>query len=123
MTGKRVIRYALFDTNWWKSFVHLRLAVNMGDRGCLSLYGKDPDAHRLIADHLVSEFRVRTQGRGRCVDEWKLRPNSGENHLLDCIVGCAVAASIQGVVPPGAGKPERPKPRMRLSEIQKRSRQ
>jgi hypothetical protein len=95
--GKRAVRYALFDTNYWKSFVHARLSVAMGDRGCLSLFGAKPDAHRLFADHLVAEFRVRTEGRGRTVDEWKLRPDRPDNHWLDCVVGNAVAASIQGV--------------------------
>src|SRR5690606_16300724 len=29
--GKRSIRYVLIDTNFWKTFVHARLAVPMGD--------------------------------------------------------------------------------------------
>ena len=37
--GKRAVRHVLIDTNYWKSFVHARLAVAMGDRGCLSLFG------------------------------------------------------------------------------------
>ena len=97
MIGKRAIRHVLFDTNYWKSFIHTRLAVAMGDRGCLSLFGDDPHRHRMLAEHLVAEYRVRTTGRGRTVDEWKLRPERPDNHLLDCIVGCAVAASMQGV--------------------------
>lgn len=50
--GKRAIRHVLYDTNWWKSFVHARLAVAMGDRGCLSLFGDSPETHRLLAEHL-----------------------------------------------------------------------
>jgi len=69
----------------------------MGDRGCLSLFGEKPDAHRLLADHLTSEFRVKTTGRGRDVDEWKLRPGRPDNHWLDCLTGAAVAASMLGV--------------------------
>ena len=42
--GKRAIRHVVFDTNYWKSFVHARLAVAMGDRGCLSLFGDDPNS-------------------------------------------------------------------------------
>ncbi len=52
--------------------------------------------HRLFAEHLTAEYRVKTEGRGRSVDEWKSRPERGDNHWLDCIVGCAVAASMQG---------------------------
>lgn len=94
--GKRAIRHIIYDTNYWKSFVHSRFAVAMGDPGCLALWGRSADAHRLIADHLTAEFAVKTEGRGRTVDEWKMRPGKSENHWLDCAVGAAVAASIQG---------------------------
>jgi hypothetical protein len=94
--GKRAIRYAIYDTNYWKSFVHARMSTAMGDRGCLSLWGTKPEEHRMFADQLCSEFRVRTQGRGREVDEWKWRPERPDNHFLDCLTGCFVAASIQG---------------------------
>jgi len=50
----------------------------------------------LFAEHLTSEYRVKTEGRGRTVDEWKARPERGDNHWFDCLVGCAVAASMQG---------------------------
>ena len=110
----------VFDSNFWKSFVHARLVVAMGDRGCLSLFGKKPGAHRLLADHLTSEYRVRTEGRGRTVDEWKVRPEQFDNHWLDCLVGCAVAGSIEGVVLQGIGVREVKAERVKLSEIKKR---
>ncbi|TWT47188.1 terminase gpA endonuclease subunit [Botrimarina hoheduenensis] len=94
--GRRAVRYVLYDTNFWKSFVYARLAVGMGDAGCLSLYGAKPATHRLLAEHLTAEHRVRTEGRGRTVDEWKLRPQRADNHWLDGLVGAAVAASLQG---------------------------
>ena len=75
--GKRVVRHVLFDANHWKSFVEARLAVKLGDRGCLSLFGGD---HRLFGEHLCAEYRVRTEGRGRTVDEWRPRPGGGDNH-------------------------------------------
>lgn len=94
--GKRAIRKALFDANAWKSFLHARLSTPIGSRSCLSLYGSKPDAHRLLADHLTSEYPVATTAMGRTVDEWFLKPNC-DNHYLDAVVGCCVAASIQGV--------------------------
>lgn len=94
--GKRSVRHVVFDANYWKSFIHARLAVAMADKGCLSLFGRAPEAHRLLAEHLTAEYRVKTQGRGRTVDEWKIRPGRSENHWLDCLVGAAVAASMQG---------------------------
>ncbi|MCG8521651.1 MAG: phage terminase large subunit family protein, partial [Pseudomonadales bacterium] len=122
--GKRVIRHVLFDTNYWKSFVHARLAVAMGDRGCLSLYGKKVDQHRLLAEHLTAEYRVPTQGRGRSVDEWKMKPSQFDNHWFDCLVGCAVSASIQGVVLPGTQTSSSvQRSRVKLSQLQKKRRQ
>jgi len=97
VAGKRQVRHVLVDTNYWKSFVHARLAVAMGDPGCLSLFGRDETTHRLLADHLTAEYRVKAAAQGRVVDEWKLRATRPDNHWLDCIVGCAVAASLQGV--------------------------
>ena len=119
--GKRAMRHVLFDSNFFKSFAFARLAVAMGDRGCLSLFGDSPSQHRLLAEHLTAEYRVPTTGRGRTVDEWKLRPERSDNHWLDCLVGCAVAASIQGVslMGEGLGAPVR-RPKVKLSELKKR---
>jgi hypothetical protein len=103
VAGKRAVRHVVYDTNFWKTFVHARLAVPMGDRGCLSLFGASADSHRLFAEHLTAEYRVKTEGRGRTVDEWKMRPERGDNHWFDCLVGCAAAASIQGVALDGTG--------------------
>jgi len=121
--GKRQVRHVLIDTNYWKSFVHARLAVAMGDPGCLSLSGRDEKAHRLLADHLTAEYRVKSLAQGRTVDEWKLRATRPDNHWLDCLVGCAVAASIQGAVLAGVEMPSvRREARLRLSNLQRRTR-
>lgn len=118
--GRRQVRHVLIDTNYWKSFVHARLAVAMGDPGCLSLYGRDEKAHRLLADHLTAEYRVKSVAQGRTVDEWKLRATRPDNHWFDCLVGCAVAASIQGAVLPGTDVKTAPvRQRMRLSDLQR----
>jgi hypothetical protein len=76
---KRVTRFVLIDRNYWKSFTHARLGdVCRVTRGCLSLFaGYD---HRLLAEHLTNEYRVRTQERGREVDEWRLRQPGLDNH-------------------------------------------
>ena len=94
--AKRAIRHVFFDTNWCKSFVHARLAVAIGDRGCLSLFGDTAATHRMFAEQVTAEYFVKTEGRGRTVDEWKSRPEQPDNHWLDCLVGSAVAASMQG---------------------------
>jgi hypothetical protein len=123
VAGKRAVRHIIYDTNYWKTFVHARLAVSMGDRGCLSLFGDSSQHHRLFAEHLTSEYRVPTQGRGRAVDEWKMRPEHADNHWFDCLVGCAVAASVQGVVLEGTSGPVTAKrERVSFSEMQRKRR-
>ncbi|MDC0936123.1 phage terminase large subunit family protein [Pirellulales bacterium] len=109
--GKRAVRHVVYDTNYWKSFIYARLAVVMGDRGYLSLFGDKPESHRLFAEHLTAEYRVKTEGRGRTVDEWKIRPERADNHWFDCIVGCAVAASMHGCATAGQARPAQPKRR------------
>ncbi|MGE3321533.1 MAG: terminase gpA endonuclease subunit [Phycisphaerales bacterium] len=122
VTGKRAVRHVLFDTNFWKSFVHARLSVPMGDPGGLSLFGQRPEHHRLLSEHLTSEYRVRTEGRGRTVDEWKLRVDGLDNHWLDGLVGCAVAASMQGAVLFGTDQKVAARPRLKLSALKERPR-
>lgn len=117
VAGKRAIRHVIYDTNYWKSFIHARLAVPVGDKGSLTLYGRIPEAHQLFAEHLTAEYRVKTQGRGRTVDEWKLKPQSHDNHFLDCVAGCAVCGSMLGASLPETlpAKLDR-KPMIRLSD-------
>lgn len=94
--GARQVRHVLFDANAWKSFVHARLRTTPGDRGALTLFGDRPGDHRLFGEHLTAEYAVRTSTKERTVDEWKLRPERPDNHFFDCLVGCAVGASILG---------------------------
>jgi hypothetical protein len=124
VAGRRAVRYAIYDTNYWKSFVHSRLSQAMGDRGSLDLFGDKPHEHRLLSDHLTAEYRIRTSGRGREVDEWKPRPEGRDNHWWDCLVGAAVAASIQGAAIAEAGDAARvPRERKRVSldELRRRA--
>jgi hypothetical protein len=121
--GKRAIRHVVYDTNWWKSFINARLRVSMGDRGCLSLFGTNAETHRMLGEHLTSECFVKTEARGRSVDEWKQRPEHPDNHWFDCLVGSAVAASMQGVVLLGNdGEVAAKRERMSFKEMQKRRR-
>jgi len=107
---KASIRQVTYDTNFWKSFLSLRIKAAMGSSDSLTVFGDDKHAHRMYADHLSAESptRVTAERSGRVVDEWKLIPNR-ENHWFDCTVGAAVAASIQGVSLAGVHQPTRPK--------------
>jgi len=42
--------HVMVDVNYWKTFVHAGLATAAGDRGCISLFGKDGAAHELFAE-------------------------------------------------------------------------
>jgi hypothetical protein len=66
----------------------------MGDPEAIGFHAGQ---HDLLFEHLTSEYPVRTEARGRVVDEWKMAGR--DNHWFDCLVGSAVAASIAGVQP------------------------
>jgi hypothetical protein len=119
----RQVRHMLIDTNFWKTFLVERFATAMGDPGALTIYGsgKDSGAHRLFAEQCCAEYRIPVTGRGRTVDEWKLRPEGFDNHWWDGLVGCAAAASMLGVSI-GAGDQQAPRrARMKLSDRGTRS--
>lgn len=105
----RSTRAVAFDSNYWKSFVHARYATAIGDPGALTLYGKDPRVHQVFADHQVAEVATRITANGRTVDEWQVRPGA-ENHWFDCIIGCAVGASMAGAALAAATIPRKPRP-------------
>lgn len=121
MEGKRSVRSVIYDTNFWKSFLFNRLAVPMGSKSSLAFYGDKPAEHAMLADHLCSEYRVRTEGRGRTVDEFKQRPERPDNHLLDCLTGCCVAGSMQGLAIGEASEAAKPaKARVSFKDLQNR---
>jgi phage terminase large subunit GpA-like protein len=107
--GMRGIRHLIIDTNWWKSFVAERLTTAVGDKGALTLPGQKGTDHRMLCDHLAAEYRTPTQGRGRRVDVWKIRPNRIDNHWFDGLTCCAVGASMLGCTLLGNGVPMRRK--------------
>lgn len=113
-------RQLLFDPDYWKSFLADLLTTPPGSGGCLRFFGKSASAHRLLADHLTAEFSTRVTVRNRTFDSWEKRPGGGENHLLDVLTGCAVAASVGGLAwsPSESGKsPSRPpRAKRRLSD-------
>lgn len=90
-------RLVVYDTNYWKTFVAQRLQTPDGGSGGLYLFGDGKGDHQLFADHLCAEYRVRTAGRGRELEEWQQRPERSDNHWFDCLVGSAVACSVLGV--------------------------
>lgn len=105
---KRISRTLYIDTNSWKTWLWARLSTPIAGDSSLSFFGKTNQRatdHRLIADHIVSEKPKESfSDDGRCVIEWTLPPGI-DNHYLDCLVGCGVAASLMGC----SLKPQAPK--------------
>ena len=101
--GTRDHPHCAVDVNPWKTFIMARIMTAPGDPGALTIFGKQADDHENFALHVAaSETYVQTQGYGRQVREWRLRPDRPDNHWLDCLVGCAAAASMTGVRLAGA---------------------
>jgi hypothetical protein len=116
-TGKG--RMCQFDPDAWKSFVWERLTAPMGGAGCLTLHGRDPIAHELLAEHLAAESSEPMTVRGQTFDKWTVKPHRPDNHLMDTLIGAAVAAGVQGLAwnpaEPGSAPPRVEPARKRTS--------
>lgn len=96
LDGPGPARGVMFDTNIWKRRVHEGLSMSVGSRGSIQLFKGTPQQHRMIVDHLLSEKPSKVEAHGRTVYEWKEKPGR-DNEGLDCLVGCALGASIVGI--------------------------
>ena len=94
---RRAVRLIRFDTNHWKTFACRRAAV-AGGKGNLTVWGDDPRTHRMLQDQVTAESckLLLSPMDGRSVWEWTIKPGGPDNHLLDTLVGCYVAAAMVG---------------------------
>jgi hypothetical protein len=119
-------RQVQFDPDAWKSVIYNALTVPLGGSTGLSLFGKSAGPHEMLSEHLAAEYSEPAMLKGDTFDKWQLRPDRSDNHLLDCVVGCAVAASVCGLLIPTGDQPAKvelpPKP-IKLSELQKQKQQ
>jgi hypothetical protein len=102
--GTTEFPHVAVDVNWWKSFLHERLATAPGEVGAMTIFGDPAQSSRHVrfAEHVsASEYCTLTHGHGRDVQEWYLKPTKPDNHWWDCLVGCAAAASMVGIALPG----------------------
>lgn len=103
-------RHVEIDINYWKSFLVECLRLHKVERQALTLFGSEPERHKMLADHVHAEQCQEVTAAGRKVDEWRQLPNRPDNHLLDCLVGCFAAASMCGcLVEPKARLSDAPK--------------
>lgn len=118
--SKREHPVVQIDTNHWKTIVADACAAAPGHASSLTLYGDLRMTHSLFAAHLDSESFVETEGHGRKVVEWKVKPGR-DNHWLDGTVGCFVGAAILGARPEGAPVVQRTQRRQYTqADLQKR---
>ena len=114
-------RAVQFDPDAWKTFVYSSLTAAPGGSTGLWLFGRSPARHELLAHHCTAEVAAPVTLRGMTFDKWELLPHKPDNHLWDCLVGCAVAGSVLGLQwsasPDGAGEVPRPRART-LGEMQ-----
>lgn len=114
--GRRQVQ---FDPDAWKTFLHGALTIPQGGPTGLRLWGKAAAAHELFAEHCGAEFSEPATLKGDTFDKWQVRPDRRDNHLWDCLVGCAVAASVQGLTWQASGEAAAPvvRRKVKLSEV------
>jgi hypothetical protein len=112
-----------FDTDAWKSFLHLALTTPPGGPTGLFFHGTSALAHAMIGDHCAAEYSEPKEIRGAWFDKWLDRPHKPDNHLWDTLVGAAVGASVLGVQfsATADGRVEAPAPKKPLSFADRQS--
>jgi len=90
-------RAVQFDPDAWKTVVHSSLTAAAGGAMGLWLFGRSAGAHELLGAHCAAETATPATVRGMTFDKWEQLPARPDNHLWDCLVGAAVAASVLGV--------------------------
>lgn len=120
------VRMCQFDPDAWKSKLHELLTTPLGGANALTLFGdaksrdRRPD-HEMIAAHCAAEYSEPITLRGATFDKWSIRPERPDNHLLDCLVGSAVAASVAGLEWHASGQPvAAPEPRKKVTYAEQR---
>lgn len=113
-------RWAIVDTNSWKNFIADRIRVPPGTRGSFGLFGSsaavENGLHEMMIHHITSEYRTLVSANGRSCYEWQ-QIVGRDNDYFDCLVGCAVAASVAGLQwTPDAEAPPNQQRRMSNSE-------
>ena len=90
-------RHMIIETNYWKSFMHSRLNIAIGDKGSLSLFRpKSRTEHKMIAEHILAENPKNDEANGRKMTIFELKSNKPDNHLGDGVSNCAALASACG---------------------------
>ncbi len=92
------------DADHWKLFVHNALAAGADRPGSLTVFGRDPIAHREYARHLTAEAWTHEYAAGRG-DRWYWRPLRHANHWFDATALACAAAAVLGLKTLGLPRP------------------
>ncbi len=116
--AEKMQRHIIYDTYAWKTFIINRVAMAVGESGGITIYQGSPEQHRMLAEQWCAEYSVPVTGLGRTVNVWSNRPGR-DNHWFDCLIGCAVGASEQGILALGhdAAPAEKKKRNRRRLEV------
>lgn len=91
---KHGLRECQFDPNHWKTHVNMAMSLPLHSSGSISIYGERPEEHQMFSEHMTSHYSTFNEKAKQT--QWLMRPGVSDDHLLDCIVGCCVAASRHG---------------------------
>jgi hypothetical protein len=94
---KRTLKTIKMDVNYWKTICHDALSLSPGTRGGVTFWGRNPEKHRMVSEHLTSEPVQLVEAKHKVYEWGPVRPNM-ENHYFDCLVGNLVAASTLGII-------------------------
>lgn len=104
------------DANYWKRFVHERIAAPIGDPGSLTLYKDEERNHITFAQMVLeSESPIKTNNYGYETIEYK-EPPGAINEYFDNLYNAYAMASVEGAAMPGeeiAAKKVKPRPKIK----------
>jgi hypothetical protein len=84
------------DADYWKTWVHQRLATPLDKPGAMTFFRAEPHEHLALAKHLSAETKMEEfiAGRG-VVTRWQCVRR--QNHWLDALYNASAAAALCGV--------------------------
>ncbi len=108
------------NADYWRHYVQRAFLLPVGAPGSISLWGEDPSVHLPFAEQVASMKLVQYQEGDKYTDYGWQRVPGREDHWLDALVGCCVAASQSGASMPGTRRLRRkpqpaPAPRVTYS--------
>lgn len=97
-SGGKTIQIAYTNSDHWKSFVHTRFRIAVGEHGAATLFQDRPVNHHHFARHIIAEVEEREYKEGKgWTSKWIVK--SRDNHFLDtshlaCAAGHFVGARV-----------------------------